>query len=110
VPKRVRANHFGWNASQPGIVPDTVSYGRAGYGLVGHVLAQEEGLDRSDRRPFPSQVGRQRFCNCWQQRELNRHLGLWPADFQYAGMPVQVLQSNRKYFGCAQTIKPPAAT
>ena len=45
VPKRVRANHFGWNASQPGLVPDTVSYGRTGYGLVGHVFAQKEGMD-----------------------------------------------------------------
>jgi hypothetical protein len=42
VPKGVRANHFCWNASQPGVVPDTVPNGRTGYGFVGHVFAEEK--------------------------------------------------------------------
>jgi hypothetical protein len=45
VAKRMRTNHFGWNARQPGVVPDTIPYGRTGYGLVGHVFAQEKGTD-----------------------------------------------------------------
>ena len=45
VPKRMGSNHFGRNARQPGVVPDTVPYGRTGYGLERHVFAQEEGMD-----------------------------------------------------------------
>ena len=42
VPDSVSANHFGWNACQPGVVPDTVPNGRTGYGFVGHVFAEEK--------------------------------------------------------------------
>jgi hypothetical protein len=45
VPKCMGTNHVGFNASQSGIVPDKVPYGRTGYGLVGHVFAQKKEMD-----------------------------------------------------------------
>ena len=39
VAKHMRAHHSGWNARQPGVVPNTITYGRAGYGLIRDVLA-----------------------------------------------------------------------
>ena len=51
-------------------------------------------LDGSGRRPFPSQVCGHCLCNCRQQRKLDRHIGLRPADPQYSALPVHILQSN----------------
>ena len=62
-------------------------------------------MNGSGRRPFPSQVRGQCLCNCRQQRKLDRHIGLRPADPQYSALPVHILQSNSKDFGCAQTIR-----
>jgi hypothetical protein len=56
VSKSMGANYFGRNTRQPGVVPDAIPYRGAGYGLIGHVLAQENGMNGFGRRPFPSQV------------------------------------------------------
>ena len=58
VPKRVRSDHFGRNAGQSGVVPDTVSDGAARYGLIGHVLSQEKGGGGTGGRALPSKVCR----------------------------------------------------
>jgi hypothetical protein len=41
----MRTYHLGWNARQSGVVPNTVPDGRAGYRLIGNVLAQEKGMN-----------------------------------------------------------------
>ena len=57
------------------------------------------------RRPFPAQVCGYRLCDCCQQRKLDRHLGLRPTRSQYAGLPVQILQSKPENFGGPKTIR-----
>ena len=73
--------------------------------LVGHVFPEKNMLNGSGRRPFPSQVRGHCLCNCRQQRKLDRHIGLRPTDPQYSALPVHILQSNSKDFGCAETIR-----